>query len=392
MKVKSLALAVGALAVLTAAVWFFNRDRDAGPALDPRVGKPLLDSATVAKTAEFYLRSGGSEVTLTGVDPAGLKAGVVKEYHNLPADYAKFARFIDDLTKSEAKISRMVGSNAERLEKLGFSGDRIELRGKDGKPVWTLQLGNSPASGGKFVKFDDEKKAYLSGLSAWLDTTPKNWADAALVGAKPEDVVGIQVQFPGGGSLSVNRVDGRGVWKCPDLADGETLKDSEVTSLASKLAGLRFTDTRDPETLETIAARPTARTYKLTLADGRTFTITLSQRTDPQPEPPKPAAEGATPPAPPPQPADVYVQSSRAEDPVNDLMKQRSFQVAEWTFTGLPGSRDALVNAAPAAAPAAPATPEAQATPAPNAPADAAPAAEAPASDAPAAPAGPDAP
>ncbi len=367
MKVKSLALAVGALGVLTAVVWFLNRDTG-GPAVDARLGQPLLDRATLAKTTEFFLRSGGTEVTLTGVDPAALKAGVVKEYHGMTADYAKFARAIEDLTKDEAKISRMIGSTPERLEKLGFAGDRIELRGKDGAALWTLHLGSSPEKGGRFVKFGDESKAYLSGFSGWLDGTPKNWADAVLIGAKSEDVVGIEVRLPAGGTLTATRVDGKGVWKCQDLAEGETLKDSEWTSLAGKLAGLRFMDTRDPETLEAIAARPTARSYVITLADGRTFTITTSQRQDPQPEPPAPAVEGATPPAPQPQPADVFVVSSRAEDTVNALMTRRSFQVAEWTFTSLPTTREALINPAPAPA----------ATPAPDAESSAAPAADAP--------------
>lgn len=359
MKVKSLALAVGALGVVTAAVWFLNRDSDAGPAVDARIGQPLLDSATVAKTAEFFLRSAGNEVTLTGVDPTGLKAGVVKEYHGMPADYAKFARFIEDLTKSESKISRMIGSTPERLEKYGFAGDRVELRDKDGKAFWTLHLGTSPEKGGKFVKFGDETKAYLSGFSGWIDNTAKNWADAVLVQAKPEDVVGIEVQFPeNGGKLSVNRVDGKGVWKCPDLLDGETLKDSEVTSLAGKLAGLRFMDTKDPVTLESITARANARTFKVTLLDGRVFTITASQPPAP-PAPPAPEApaDGSTPPPPPPAPAappaDVWVQSSRAEDTINDVMTHRGFTVAEWTFNGLPAKRDALVNAAPAPTPAA---------------------------------------
>lgn len=352
MKVKSLALAVGALAVVTAAVWFFNRDNSSGPAVDARIGQPLLDTATVAKAAELFVRSGGNEVTLTGVDAAALKAGVVKEYHNLPADWSKFQRLIEDLTKPDARITRMVGSTPQRLEKLGFTGDRIELRDAEGKAVWTLQLGNSPQSGGKFVRFGDEPKAFLSGLSAWLDTTPKNWADAALVGAKPEDVVGVQVQLPGGVSVAATRVDSKGVWKAPGLAEGESLKESELNSLVSRLTGLRFTDTREPVALDEIAARPTARTYVLTLADGRTITITASQRTDPQPAPETPPAEGETPPAPPAQPADVFVQSSRAEDRINDLMKQRSFQVADWTFNGLTSTREALVNPAPAAAPA----------------------------------------
>ncbi|MBE2213437.1 MAG: DUF4340 domain-containing protein [Opitutaceae bacterium] len=367
MKVKSLALAVGALGVVTAAVWFFNRNDNAGPVLDARIGQPLLDSATIAKASQFFLRSGGNEVTLTGVDAAALKAGVVKEYFDMPADWGKFQRLIEDLTKSEAKITRMVGSTPERVGTLGFSGDRIELRDKDGTAFWTLNLGNSPEKGGKFVKFGDETKAYLSGFSGWLDTTAKSWADAVLVPAKADDVVGIEIQFPeNGGKLSVNRVDGKGIWKCPDLLDGETLKDSEVSALAGKLAGLRFMDTTNPVALETISGRANARTFKVTLQDGRVFTITASQPpTPPAPPAPEAPADGSTPPPPPPTPAappaELWVQSSRADDPINTLMTRRGFNVAEWTFNGLPAKRDALVNPAPPSAPAAPAVPAAEA-------------------------------
>lgn len=366
MKVKSLALAVGALGVVTAVVWFFNRGTD-GPVADARIGQPVLDNATIARADGMYLRSGDNEVTLVNADPAG-SSWVVKEYHDLPVEFSKLNRLVTELKNKETGINRFVGSKPERLEKLGFNGDRIELRDKDGKPVWTLHLGASPEKGGRFVKFDDEAKAYLTGLNTYVDGIAKNWADTTLVGAQADDVVGLEVRFPEGGSLTATRIDGKGIWKCQDLADGETLKDSEVTSLATKLATLRFMEAKEPESLETIAGRPTARTYKITLADGRIFTITASQRQDPVPVPETPPAEGVTPPAPQPQPADVYVQSSKAEDPINALMARRSFQVAEWTFSSLPTKRDALVNAAPAPAPAAPApAPAAEVAPAPAA-------------------------
>jgi hypothetical protein len=66
----------------------------------------------------------------------------------------------------------------------------------------------------------------------------------------------------------------------------------------------------------------------------------------------------------------VWVQSSRADDPINTLMTRRGFTVAEWTFNGLPAKRDTLVNPAPAPAAPAPAAPaaEAPAAPAPVAP------------------------
>lgn len=349
MKVKSLAIAVGTLGLLTTAVWFFQRDT-AGPAEDPRIGQPILDKALLARIGGLHLHTGGNSVTITGIDLAADQGGVVSEYHDLPVDFGKLVRLLDDLQKDETKVTRLIGSNPERLAKLGFAGDRIELRDKSGATLWTLHLGSTPPNGGRFVKFGDENKAYLATFSAWLDGTPKNWANAALVGAKADDVVGIEARFADGTSLTATRVDAKGVWRAPGLAEGETLRESELNSLVSRLATLRFMDTREPETLETIAARPTARTYVLTLTDDRTITITASQRQDPPPAS-ESAEDGAAPATPQNQPADVFVQSSRADDRINALMTRRSFQVADWTFNGLPAERSGLVNAPPAAAP-----------------------------------------
>jgi len=359
MKVKSIALTVAILAAVTAAVWYWQRDRDSGPVADARVGQTLLDAATVARIGGMTLVSGGNTITLNGIDPAALKAGVVKEYHDLPADYAKVARVIEDLLKPESRITRFLSARPDRIEKLGFKGDRIELRDRDGKVFWTLHLGDSQERGGRFIKYGDESKAYLSGLALWIDTNARSWAEAALIGAKGDDVVGIEVVLPSGETLAATRVDGRGVWKSPGLAEGESPKDAEWTTLAGKLAGLRFLDTGEPLTADAIAGRPGARRYTVTLADGRIFKVVTSQRLEAPPVETKELAEGETPPAPQAPPADVWVSSSRAEDAVNSSMTRRGFQIAEWVLNGLASTREALVNPpAPAAAPAPSATEE----------------------------------
>jgi hypothetical protein len=148
MKVKNLAIAIAALGAVTAAFWFFNRDTD-GPAADPRLGQTLLDNAALEKAAAVFVRSGANEITLANGDAAG-SAWVVKEYFDLPVDFAKLTRFINELKDDKARISRFIGSKPERLEKLGFTGDRVELRDKDGKAIWTLHLGSSPEKGGRF--------------------------------------------------------------------------------------------------------------------------------------------------------------------------------------------------------------------------------------------------
>ncbi len=380
MKLKTLSIVAAVLAVASIAAWLFNQ-RDTGASADPRVGEPLLTAGVVAKIAAVHFKTDNKEITLTNTDPAG-SAWVVKEYHDMPVDFPKLTRLIADLR--EAKVIRFVSANPERLERMEFGDAEIDLRDKEGATIWEADLGKTPSGGGRFIKFAAESRAYLTGMSAWLDSTAKNWVNATLIPVKPEDVTALEIVFPEGEPLKMTRDSSSSSWKVEGLAEGEQLKESPVSSLLSSLTNLRFTETTEKDAPEAVAAREHSRTLKLTTKDARTYTIVMGrQPAPPAPPPPPPPAEGETaPPAPPePKAGPVYafITSSLSADPINAMMDKRAFQVSEWSFTGLPADREALIEKepppeAPPATDAQPSAPEAgdsseEANNAPSAPA-----------------------
>jgi len=123
----------------------------------------------VEKAARIRLTDQGKAVVLAR-QPDG--KWLVPSYYDLPADFTKLGRFIDDL--ATFKIQRLVTQNPGRLH--GWSSrirpSRCSIRRH---ALWTLTLGKDAEGGGRFVRFDDEKKAYLANLSLFIDSTPKNW-------------------------------------------------------------------------------------------------------------------------------------------------------------------------------------------------------------------------
>lgn len=347
MKVKHLAIAVAVLAVASAATWLAKRG-DSDVPTDPRVGQPLVDDALVEKIAAVTVHTKDSSVEVARSAEANNR-WIVRSYHDLPADFSKLSTLIKNLR--EAKVVQFASARPERLEQMDFDGSKIELRDADGNVLRTLHVGGNYESGGRFIKFDDEAKAYVASLSAYLDGTAKNWANTALVNAKPEEVVGLDIGFPDGSTLKLKRENGTAPWTAEGLAEGEKLKESDVNSLVSRLTGLRFSETADPTDEQVVAAREHARTLKLTLTTGKSYEISMGRKPAPPPPPKEETREGEeddekkeTAETPKPGPVYVHVESSDANDPINASMARRAFEIYEWTFTSLPENRAALIE------------------------------------------------
>src|ERR1017187_1317815 len=163
MKLKTLVLVVAILAVLSLAAYFLRRPRP--PAgMDPRTKQPVFDAKALEKTAQIRLSDQGKTVVLAR-QPEG--KWIVPSYYDIPADFSKLSRFIDDLTS--AKIQRLVTQNPERLARLEFKDTSIALLDSADQVWWRLTLGKDAEGGGRFVRFDDEKKGYLANLNLFID-------------------------------------------------------------------------------------------------------------------------------------------------------------------------------------------------------------------------------
>lgn len=359
MKLRTLFITVVVLAVLSVAAYLANRPEPA-PAADPRVGKPVLDADTAAKAAELSISDQGKKVELAR---SGDGTWRVVSYYDLPADFEKISRFVQDL--NEAKIDRFVTSSPDRLSRLEFKDSKISLGDASGKPFWSLTLGKNADNGnGRFIRYDDEPKAFFSGLHVWLDTDAKGWANAQLVSLKPDEVAKIEISFDGAPPVVATRAKKDGAWTAEGASPGKKLNTEQVTQLLSTLTSLRFSDSVDPKDPAAAEAAKHMRTFKLTGFDGKTLTIEMGRKPEekklkpPTPEKKeaigpignatevKPEAKPITPefetiPA---GPVFVVVTSSDPRAPINELMKRRAFETDDYTFTRLPQKPDDILQ------------------------------------------------
>lgn len=365
MKLKSLAIVVAILAVLSAIAYRANRP-EAPAASDPRAGKPVADAAAIEKAQKLHITDQGKSMIFTRQPDGSWRDD---DYYGFPADFSKLSGFVADLTG--AKVERLVTSSPDRIARLEFKDTKIEFLDSADHPLWSVTLGKIGESGGRFVRFDDEPKAYFASLNLWLDMEPKGWANTVLLDLKADDLAKIEIPDGPGGPLLVSRAKKGDPWTADKTPAGQQVKADKVGSLAAALGGLHFSDTADLADPKAAEAKAGSRTFKLTTFDGRTVAITLGRKAEEKKlkaagkeAEAKPAASQAAdgkPPAPakspepeyetiPAGPVFAWISSSDEKAPVNALMKKRAFQVDDSVFTGLPQKADELFEPIPPAA------------------------------------------
>jgi len=374
MKIKTLIVSIVVLAVLAVGAYVLQRPTPPPPA-DARLNQPMVDRAAIEKAAKIRISDAGKNLELTRQTDGSWK---VPSYYDMPADFTKLSGFVGNLT--EAKIQRLVTSNAERIGRLEFKDTKVELLDASDKVVFTVTLGKNPETGGgRFVRFGDEQKAFLASFSAWLDLEARNWANAELTNIKPDDVAKIEIPFAEGGPVTVSRSKKDDAWTADKTPAGQKVKADRIGSLLSSVGTVRFTDSSATDDANAIAAKANQRAFKLTTFDGKTISVAMGRKPEEKKlKPPAPSADGKTGPAAlgsvadlakkeeakpgekkddkplapefetiPAGPVFAFVSHSDASAPVNSHMAKRAFQIAEYTFTGLPQKADELFEAAP---------------------------------------------
>jgi len=372
MNLKQLVLIVAVLASLSAVVFLV---RLPAPPLsaDARLDKPMLDAATAEKVAEIKISDAGKTLVVKR-DASG--TWHVPAYYDFPADFQKIARFVGELT--EAKLTRLVTTNPDRISRLEFKDTQIALLDAAAKELWTVTLGKSADTGsGRFLRFGAEPKAYLAALNTYLDLEPKNWANAELLALKADDIAKIEIPFAEGGPVSFTRAKKEDGWTAAPTPSGQKLKADALTSTLNALTGLRFSETTDLTDANALAAKAHERLFKIETFDKKILKIALGRKPEEKKiKPPvadakaglaalgtsadltKPDAAGK--PAEPAKPVapefetipagPVFVTITHGDGaaaPVNALMAKRAFQIADYTFTSLPTKAADLFEAAP---------------------------------------------
>jgi hypothetical protein len=381
MKLKTLIVSVLVLAALSVVAYIARRPAPP-PSADARVNQPLVERAAIEKAAKLRLSDTGKTVELVRQGDGSWR---VASYYDLPADFGKLSGFVGSLT--EAKLQRLVTSNAERIGRLEFKDTKIELLDAADKAVFSVTLGkNAEVGGGRYVRFGDEQKAYLASLTAWLDAEAKNWANSELINVKADDIAKIEIPFTEGGPVTLTRAKKEDAWTSEQTPAGQRIKADKVSTVLSSVGAIRFSDTTALDDANAAAAKAHQRTFRLTTFDNKTISVALGRKPEEKKlKPPAadakagPAALGSVadlakkdekkddatkaddkPLAPefetiPAGPVFAFISSSEASAPVNAAMQKRAYQISDYVFTGLPQKADELFEPIPPAAPADPA-------------------------------------
>jgi Domain of unknown function (DUF4340) len=394
MKLKTLIVTILILAALSTGA-FLARRPEAPPSLDARLNQPLVDRATIEKSTKLRLSDAGKTVELIRQADGTWR---VPSYYDMSADFTKLSGFVGNLT--EAKLQRLVTTSADRIARLEFKDTKIELIDATDKPVMTLTLGkNAEVGGGRYVKIGDEKKAFLTNLTAYLDTEPKTWANPELINIKADDVAKIEVAFAEGPPVNVVRSKKDDPWVAANPVAGQKIKADKIATLLSSIGNLRFSETNGTDDPLATAAKSNSRTFKLETFDKKVVKVTMGRKPEEKKiKPPSATADGKSGPAAlgsiadlakkssdakpgdekkddkpigpefetiPAGPVFVSVDHSDGAAAINSLMQKRAFQIADYTFTGLPQKSDELFEPAPVPAPpvAAPTAPDKPAAP-----------------------------
>jgi hypothetical protein len=336
----------------------------------------------VENAAKLRFSDQGKSVTLVRQPDATWK---VASYYDFTADFSKLTSFVGSLT--DAKLDRLVTSSPDRIARLEFKDTKIDLLDGSDKELWTVTLGKTPDSGsGRYLRYGNEQKAFLTGLSAYLDTEPKNWANAELLALKADDIAKIEISFAEGGPIIFTRAKKEDPWTADKTPAGQKVKGDKISTTLGSLTSIRFSETNDPADANAVAAKANQRIFKLESFDKKTVQIALGRKPEEKKLKPVTAADGKSGPASlgsasdlakkddaaksadgkpaepakpltpefetiPAGPVFVNINQGDATAPVNSLMQKRAFQIAEYTFTGLPQKADELFEPVPATAP-----------------------------------------
>jgi hypothetical protein len=262
MKVKTLAILIIVLAVLTGVVFAVLMQHSSREG-KRELGTPLLKNLPANDIASVTILGGdGNEVRLS---QAG-KRWVVKERFGYPADFSKLVEFVRKL--KDAKIGRSFAASEKALKRLHLKdpgdkeakkeekGTAIILADANGKPLVHLIIGEAMKGGkggffpeGQYVMVGNRKTVYLIDKQfEGLGQTPTEWLKKDLIDVKEDDIKEIACVDPDGKTtrFAFRRPEKGKDLEPVGLPSGEKIKRPSVNRLAGALSGLELEDVIDP--------------------------------------------------------------------------------------------------------------------------------------------------
>ena len=246
-------LLVALVLVALAAVSHFSSKRD-GKNTDPKIGKPIVDSA-LFDAADTILFEKGDQRTELQKDGGQWS---VKDKAGYPADMEKLLRILEKV--SSYTVSSLITKDADRLGDFtvlyngeenataGTSGSQLTLRQAD-KTLFTMVLGKNRKAvegtnfGGTYIRIGDQKAVYLIQEELSFETDPQQWLRTTLFHIPKEQIQSIDFEVEKE-SFGLAREDEEKPFLLKDLKEEEKLESDPLSSAMYDLEGFSIKDVK----------------------------------------------------------------------------------------------------------------------------------------------------
>lgn len=274
MKLKTLALSVSALALIAAGVLWLDRPRDPSAEEDPRVGRPLVDTALLRDLETLVIRSEGTAAVTLRRDME--RGWTVAEANDFPVDFSKLSRLVQSLR--EAEVRRFVTRQPERLARLDL-GERGLRLDANGAAALDVSFGRTSGRGGVYFRFADDTAAYLLSSNPWLDTNAEAWTRKTFLEVDTADVQSVRFTWPGDAMapLFASRDSSDEPFSADPGVESKVLNSDRVRRFLDTLRTTRYHRTVARGDAEARDARPHRRSYELTLFDGSRLAFSIGR-------------------------------------------------------------------------------------------------------------------
>lgn len=289
MKLKSLMIGSGVLAILAVAAFGVNQWTSAPPPAG-RVGQPIMPDIDLAKAARIEILSPENKTTFNNKNGRWS----VGEQEDFPINPKKFRQLILNLTGN--KIAHKVTSNPDKLAKLGLltveenggkaenekTGTLLRVLDQDSQPIFELLTGierrgqGNTTYGGTYIRYPGSSDAYLISETVMYETKPEDWIDTVVFDLDAGKMIkSIRVERKGKAPVVLTRSEPEKEWVLEGAK--QTLDQSEAKSLANSLAGLDIFGIKPGDTGPATVGRKNTGTVRFQFFDQRTFIMEIGE-------------------------------------------------------------------------------------------------------------------
>lgn len=208
--------------------------------------EPLFPDLEAGGIVALSIEDGdGNRIALRQVDGAW----VLPDADDFPAQESKIAPLLDKILglTTGRLVTRTEASHKQLQVAAEYFARRIDFETADGPALSlsngtkeTLYLGSSPSYGAAHFRVEGQNEVYLTNaISAWeASTAVASWIDTLYLSVPQADVTRVTLENEHG-TFTFTK-DDEDNWRLADLAAGETLNQTQVTTLLRQVTSINM--------------------------------------------------------------------------------------------------------------------------------------------------------